>query len=219
MRCAPLTWINFRTWPVCHSLPSIRDAEGAIAVNANRKSESVKEAVGVFKTAETLQDAIDELMSSGFDRAEISLLAAEKVVEEKLGHKYQKAAELEDDTKVPRTCYVSTESIGDAEGGLIGGLMYVGAMAALGAIVASGGTLAVAIAGAAVAGGAGGLIGSALAKLVGDHHARHLQEQLDHGGLLLWVRTWDAEDEKRAVDVLKKHSGNDVHVHAFPAAA
>jgi hypothetical protein len=188
-------------------------------MTSKQPGESVREAVGVFKTAAPLQDAIDELMSSGFDRAEISLLAAEKTVEEKLGHKYRKVAELEDDVKVPRTCYVSTESIGDAEGGLIGGLMYVGAMAALGAIFASGGTLALAIAGAAAAGGAGGLIGAVLAKLVGDHHARHIQEQLDHGGLLLWVRTWNKEDEGRAVSILKKHSGVDVHVHDLPAAA
>jgi hypothetical protein len=30
---------------------------------------------------------------------------------------------------------------------------------------------------------------------IGDHHAHYLQEQMEHGGLLLWVRTWDAEEE------------------------
>lgn len=180
---------------------------------------TVREAVGMFTTADTLQEAIDDLMSSGFDRAELSLLAAEQTVEEKLGHKYKKVAELEDSTIAPRCCYVSTESIGEAEGGLIGGLLYVGAVAAAGAIVASGGTLAGAIIGAALAGGAGGLIGSVLAKLVDDHHAKHLQEHLDHGGLLLWVRTWDSQTENRAVEILRKHSGRDVHVHELRSAA
>jgi hypothetical protein len=129
--------------------------------------ETRTEAVGVFDGANSLQDAIDELLSSGFDRAEISLLASEHAVEEKLEHAYKKAAELEDDPTVPRVAYVSTESIGDAEGGLIGGLMYVGAVAAAGAVVATGGTLAGVIAVAAMTGGAGGLIGSVLAKLVG----------------------------------------------------
>lgn len=183
------------------------------------EADTVREAVGVFAEAGTLQEAIDELMSSGFDRAELSLLASEDTVEEKLGHHYEKVRDLEDDSKVPRAAYVSTESIGDAEGGLVGGLMYVGATAAAGAIVATGGTLAAGIAAAALAGGAGGLIGSALAKWVGDHHAHHLQEQLNHGGLLLWVRTWDAGDEKRAVEILARHSGRDVHVHTVPAFA
>jgi hypothetical protein len=184
-----------------------------------QEARTIREAVGVFDNPEMLQEAIDDLLSSGFDRAELSLLAGEKAVDEKLGHKYRKIAELEDDPIVPRCCYISTESTGDAEGGLIGGLMYVGATAAAGAVVMSGGTLALVIAAAALAGGVGGLFGSLLAKWVGDHHAHHLQEQLDHGGLLLWVRTWDAEREKRASEILSRHSGRDVHVHTLPVPA
>jgi len=178
-----------------------------------------REAVGYFGTADALQESIDELLSAGFDRADLSLLASEEAVDEKLGHRYEKVAELEDDIAVPRECYVSTESRGDAEGGLIGGLLYVGAVAAAGAVVASGGTLAAAITAAAIAGGTGGLIGSILAAFVEDHHARYIQEQLDHGGLLLWVRARDADHEKRAIGILKKHSGRDVHVHEIPLSA
>lgn len=101
----------------------------------------------------------------------------------------------------------------------MGGLMYVGAMAAAGAVVATGGTLALVIAAAALAGGVGGLLGSLLAKSVGDHHARYLQDELDHGGLLLWVRTWTSDDEKRASAILSRHSGRDVHIHTLPIPA
>ena len=54
---------------------------------------------------------------------------------------------------------------------------------------------------------------------IGDHHARYLQDQMDCGGLLLWVNTRDAALEKRAVEILKQHSAGDIHVHALPAAA
>ena len=77
------------------------------------------------------------------------MLASEAAVEEKLGHRYRKVRDLADDSEVPRSTYVSTEAIGDAEGALIGGLMYVGAAVGAGAIVASGGTLGAAIAGVA----------------------------------------------------------------------
>jgi hypothetical protein len=174
------------------------------------------EAVAIFDDAETLESAIDELLSSGFDRADLSLLASEHAVEEKLGHIYRKVRELEDNPSVPRTAYVSTEAIGEAEGALIGGLVYIGAVAAAGAIVASGGPIAVAIVAATMTGGAGGLIGFDLAKLVGRHHADHLQEQLRRGGLLLWVRTRDKNHEERAIGVLSKHSAHDVHTHALP---
>lgn len=174
----------------------------------------VREAVAVFPSEDALQVAIDDLESHGFDRAEISLLASERAVEEKLGHRYERVKELEDDSEAPRTCYVSKESLGAAEGSLIGGPLYVAALAGTaGAVVVSGGSLLAAIAGAAVAGGAGALIGTALAKVVGERYAHHLHEQLEHGGLLLWVRTWNAEDEKRAVEILRRHAGKDVHVH------
>ncbi len=178
-----------------------------------------REAVGVFSSPETLQDAIDELLSSGFHRAELSLLASEQAVEAKLRHRYEQVDELVDNPTVPRAAYVSTEAIGGAEGALIGGLMYVGATVAAGTIVASGGAVAAVIIAAALAGGAGGLLGSILAKWVGDHHAHYLQEQIDRGGLLLWVNTRDVSLEERAVEILKKHSGEEVHTHALPAGS
>ena len=184
-----------------------------------RKPETIREAVGIFGGATDLQDAIDELLSSGFHRAELSLLASEHTVEQKLGGHYGKISLLDDAPGVPRAAYVSTEAIGDAKGGLISGLGYVGAVAAAGAVMASGGAIAAALGAAALAGGAGGLIGSVLAKLVGDRHARHLQEHIERGGLLLWVRTWKPEDEARATEILTRHSGVQVHVHGLPIAA
>ena len=178
---------------------------------------AIREAVGIFHRNENLQGAIDELLGSGFHRAELSLLASESTVQEKLGHRYEKASVLADDPTVPRSAYVSTEAIGGAEGGLIGGLVYVGAVVAAGAVVASGGTLTAVIAAAGLAGGTGGLVGSVLAKWVGDHHAHYLRQQIDHGGQLLWVRTWNTEDEERAVEILKRHSASEVHVHALAA--
>ncbi len=101
-----------------------------------------KEVVGVFGDASSFQEAIDELLTSGFDRAEISLLAGEEAVVEKLGHKYKKIEEIEDNDEAPRADYVDAESLGEAKGALIGGLFYIGAFAAAGAILASGGALA-----------------------------------------------------------------------------
>lgn len=181
------------------------------------ENRSSREAVALFEGESDLQAAIDDLLSHGFDRAEISLLASEHAVEQKLGHTYKRVAQLEDSPETPRAAYVSTESIGDAEGALIGAPLYVAATAAIGAILISGGTLVAAIAGGAIAGGAGAVIGTVLARLVGQQHAQHVQEHLEHGGLLLWVRTWDPEDERRAVEILARHSGKDVHVHSFGA--
>jgi len=86
---------------------------------------------------------------------------------------------------------------------------------AAGAIVISGGTILAASVAATLAGGAGGVVGSMLAKWLGNNHAQYLQAQIDHGGLLLWVRTRNPKAEERAVDVLRRHSSRDVHVHTL----
>ncbi len=179
---------------------------------------TVREAVGIFHRAKDLQEAIDALLSSGFHRASLSLLASEHAVTEKLGYRYGRANTLADDESVPRSAYVSPEAVGGAEGAVIGVLMYVGAVAATGAVVASGGTLAALLAATTVAGGTGAVIGSVLANFIGTHHAHHLQEQLEHGGLLLWVRTWDEDDERRAMTILRSHGATGVHTHALPHA-
>ena len=178
-------------------------------------SVRVCEVVGVFHTADDLEAAVDELLSSGFDRAEISLLASEEAVARKLGGRFRPAAEIADDPAAPRAAFVSTEAIGDAEGGLIGGLAYLGATAGIGAVVMTGGALAAAVAAAILAGGTGGLIGSVLARWVGHHHAAFLQGQIEHGGLILWVRTWNEPDEGRAAVIIARHAADSVHAHGL----
>lgn len=78
----------------------------------NRNLSTVREAVAVFATEKDLENAIDALLVSGFSRADISLLASETAVEEKLGHRYRKVEELEDDPQAPRAAYISRESLG-----------------------------------------------------------------------------------------------------------
>jgi hypothetical protein len=177
------------------------------------ESARVCEVVGIFHTKEDLESAVEELLSSGFDRAELSLLASEAAVAEKLGGCYRSADEMADDPAVPRTAFVSIAAIGDAEGGLISGLGYLGATVAVGAVIISGGTVGATIAAAILAGGTGGLIGSALARWVGYHHAAYLNDQIDNGGLLLWVRAWNNSDEKRALAIMAKHAADNVHSH------
>jgi hypothetical protein len=185
----------------------------------DQKPDTLREAVGVFTSANDLQEAIDELQSSGFHRAELSLLASEEAVNEKLGGGFANVRAVEDDPVVSRTAYVSPEAIGDAQGGIVGGLAYAGATIAAGAVVVSGGTIVAAIVAATLVGGAGGIVGALLAKWLGHNHAHYLQTQIDHGGLLLWVRTRDTKAEERATDILTRHSSRDVHVHTLPPQA
>lgn len=178
-----------------------------------------REAVGVFHDEKSMRAAVDELLMKGFDRSAFSLMAGHRTVEQRMGHLYQKVSEIEEDPTIPRQAYAAGDSRTEAQGVVAGGLAYVGAIAAMGAVVMSGGTLAIAVTAAALALGAGGVIGAVLGKLIDRRHADYLQKQLDAGGLLLWVRTADAERERIAIEVLRRHSAEDVHAHELPATA
>ncbi len=195
--------------------PASREEDIAMGAPPAGSPDVLREAVGVFTRASDLQEAIDELLSSGFHRAELSLLAGEDAVNEKLGSRHATRRAVADDAAVPRTAYVSPEAIGDAQGGIVGGLVYAGAVIAAGAVAVSGGTIAAATVAATLMGGAGGIVGALLARWLGKNHANELQKQIDRGGLLLWVRTRDVGAEKSAADILKRHSAGDVHVNTL----
>ena len=70
-------------------------------MTTSEKGDQIREAVGVFGDADAMQKAIEDLLSSGFKHADLSLLASEETVDKKLGHKYKKVIEIEDDAAVP----------------------------------------------------------------------------------------------------------------------
>lgn len=175
-----------------------------------------REAVAVLDDVVSLEKTVDDLRAAGFAEEDISLLAGHATVESKLGHMYKRVEELEDDPEAPRTAFVSSKDFSRREGFVVSSLIYVPTLIAAGTVVASAGAVAAALAGIAVAGAS---IGTLLTHWMDQRHAEWLQEQLDRGGILLWVRTPDTAAERKALEVLTRYSAHDVHVHGVPTAA
>lgn len=173
----------------------------------------IKEAVAVFDTPDDLFAAIDAIRYAGFSRADVSVLADEETIEAKLNDAFWKAESLVDNPEAPRRAYISEEAVGAAEGALVGAPLYVGAFIALGAIAAPAMPLSAAIAAVVVGGGAGAALGGLLAARVGKRHAEYLENQIGHGGLILWVRTDTEEKGKKALEILKSLPAHDVHLN------
>ncbi len=87
----------------------------------------VREAVGIFASQQDLQAAIDDLLTSGFARCELSLRGAE--TDATAGRAPEALA---NDPATPRTDHFCTEALGDAEGSLIGGFAVLPALHRLG---------------------------------------------------------------------------------------
>ena len=189
-------------------------------MSASEKEEqvhyiNVPEAVGVFDNFDDLQAAYYDLRIVGFSRFDISMLAGQEKLEENLGKSYWRASELEDDPKAPRASFVSEEAIGELQGAIAGGFMFLGSFIAAAALLTPASTIAASIAAVAIGGSPGAVLGALLARRLGQQHKEYYQNQIEHGGILLWVRVKDKDREARAIKVLKEHSGRDVHVHGW----
>jgi hypothetical protein len=184
------------------------------AIRHQKKSViKIPEAVGVFDSFATLQAAFYDLRMAGFSRYDISLLGHEKALKEKLGDTYWRTEDLEDDPDVPRAAFVSEEAMGEMEGMVIGGVFFIPSYIAMAAAAAAGGAVAATAAAVAIVGIPAAVIGVLLARRADKHHKDYYADQIERGGILLWVRVDTKEKEQKAVKILEAHSGKDVHVH------
>jgi uncharacterized protein (TIGR02271 family) len=172
-----------------------------------------KTVVGLFDTFTHAESAVQALMSAGFRREEISIAANDARGE------YGKSltTKTTTDGKDAASGALTGAGVGAAVGGLGGlilGLVGVGALAipGIGPIIAAG-PLAAALSGAAVGAAAGGLIGGLTKLGVPEEHAHHYAEGVRRGGTLVTVKAEDAEAQ-RAADILNGKGAIDIDQRA-----
>ncbi|MEX0618329.1 MAG: hypothetical protein WDZ76_04045 [Pseudohongiellaceae bacterium] len=173
--------------------------------------EKVREAVGIFFDADTLERTIGDLKAAGFKTEEIGLLAGKDTVKEQLGHVYQEVDQTGPDA--PHMAFVARESVNNTTHAYLGSTYFIGAVAAGGAAVATagilGGAMMAALASVATAGGVGAIV----AKIISKSDADTLEEQVDEGHLLLFVRTMDETAEKKALEILARDAALDPKIY------
>ena len=175
----------------------------------------VREAVAVFHDPDRLESAIEALELAGFDRAQINVLTSRETAERKLGRPIRDLHELEDEPEIPHGNPVDRHERAEAKAALTAGLAGLGSLVAIGTVVASGGSLALLLAAAALAGGLGGGIGATLARFLEERHARAVQDAIAGGEVLLGVNLRDPEQQVRAVAFSREQGREGVDVHGI----
>jgi hypothetical protein len=177
------------------------------------KTATVREAVAVFDDPDRLENAMSDLQSNGIDRSNLSLLAHPSLSERLPA----RSRDVADDPATPRESAVTDTDI--RQGRVLGTSLAaaIAALAAAGFTVATGGVAAATVAAAAAAGGVGA-VGALLGRGIGEDQEAFLDAQLARGGVLLWVRTPDADAERRALGVLRRHSAH-VYLHDLPGSS
>lgn len=182
-------------------------------MSAETGSRKIREAVGIFNDAESLGNAIDDLLATGIDSDGLGLLASEKAVEDTLGDLYARTNTEEGTPGSPAIAFVERESLGQAGKSLGGGLFFVGTSGVMGGVVASsavlGGALLAAVGGVVAV----GVIGALVASVIHQSDAEFLQQQVDEGKLLLFVRIIDSAREQDIKRILNHYTGTDVKLY------
>lgn len=177
------------------------------------KLYTVREVAARFDDPDLFEDAVETLEVAGVDRADISMLGSRKAVEKKLGHRFRRTADLEDDSAIPQTIFANRHEIAEGKAAAIGLPVYIGGASAGLAVVASGGTLAIAALVAAAGAAAGAGFGALIADAIGHSYAARIEQQLASGGLLLWIKVRDHDQEQKIVAMLADAGGKDIHAH------
>ena len=174
----------------------------------------VREVVATVHSREELDALADRLTTSGFDRADISLMASHDAVVRKLSAVYRDPVEIAEAPDLPRRDLVTRDDVSSVSAVVFGTLVSVGALGAALPVIASGGALA-AIGAAALTGGAAA---TAIGKVIRDRiverlDAASLENDLLHGGLVVFVRARDPEREEEAMAIMRDCGARNVHVH------
>lgn len=173
--------------------------------------ETPIETVAVFWYPEHLDNAVEELALWGFSPSELSLLASERTLADRLDQHYSRISDLAGNSP----CFVPAGIRETGGPTLSDRLVSVGTTNAGDRIFASDDDLAAAIAATVKAAKNGNAFGNALVQLVGHDSSLFLLDQLTRGTVVLWVRARDSEPVPDAAQrILQKHSDRDMHAYA-----
>ncbi len=182
----------------------------------HQSDQSVREAVGIFHDIGAIHDCIDDLQSNGFDRSDITMLSRQQVVGSQSTLPINDTLQTEDSPAALRGPVIEPESMGDAQGALLGIPIYILTLTGAGISAAFGLATILLLTITALAGIVGAAIGAIFVYMLRKRQVRYYRQQLDHGGIPLWIHTKDEEHERRALKTLTQNRAHDVHLHDLP---
>lgn len=167
-------------------------------------------AYGIYQTRTDAENAVDQLLASGFRSEDISVLLQDNVGTKDFAH--------EKHTKAPEGVTAGAVA-GGAIGGTLGLLAGIGALAipGVGPLIAAGPIMAT-LAGLGSGGVVGGLIGALAGMGIPEFEAKRYEGRIKEGGLLLSVHCDNSDWVSKAKDLLKRTGAEDISSTAEASA-
>lgn len=161
-----------------------------------------KAVLGLVSERAQAEAVVADLQRAGFGTNDISALFPDKEGSRDFAH--------EKNTKAPEGA-IAGVGAGSAIGGTLGLLAGIGALAipGLGPFIAAGPILA-ALSGAAAGAAVGGIAGALVGLGIPEVEAKQYEGKIKGGNILLSVHVEDANERKRAKEILERHGAVDV---------
>ena len=173
----------------------------------------VREVAGVFRSRDVLDVAVNSLLSSGFDRADIDTVVGTEA-RRKLGGAEVAVEELPEVPAIPRQPFLAREDFVLVSSLVLAVLVFAGAAAAAWLVVGSGGEPRWAVVAAAIVGAiAAAVIGAQITRAFTRSQIRGLKAQLVTGEFVLLVRVRSPGEEATAEQILLGHGAEAVRPH------
>ena len=172
--------------------------------------------VGLFDSRSEAHSTVQQLLNSGFDREDMSLVSQDTDRQSNDGKTHPGISGS--DLSIPKddtSGALKGAGIGAALGGIGGLLAGIAGLAipVIGPIVAAGpiaAALTAALGGAGIGAATGGLIGALTDMGVPEDEAKHYQDQVGRGKTLVVVRASDDDFAERAADILESSGAEKV---------
>jgi len=176
----------------------------------------IREAVGLFNDIGAVHDCIEELQIQGFDRSDITMLSRPEVNGSKSTLPIVDTKQTEDSPTASRGPVVELDSASNAQGAILGAPIYIFTLCGAGISAAIGLSLPLLLLISGIAGIIGSAVGVFAMRIILSRQNGYYRQQLDHGGIPLWIHTRDAAHEKQAIETLTQNRARDVHLHNLP---
>ena len=158
----------------------------------------------IFENEVDAREALYNLEHKGYSREEITLLMSKKTFDEKHMHFMVK-------TKVPEGATVGA-GLGGLAGALAGALVAIGSATLTGGLgLFAAGPIVAALAGAGVGTAAGGMIGGLLGLGFSEKEARHIDEKLSNGHVVIDIVLKDHDPTELKRELEEKHNSEVIY--------
>ncbi|MEH6402820.1 MAG: hypothetical protein V7750_05560 [Sneathiella sp.] len=178
--------------------------------------QPIREAVGLFDDIGAVHDCIEELQNKGFERSDLTMLSRPEVIGSKSTLPIVDTKQTEDSQTASRGPVIEPETVGNVQGAALGAPVYIFTLCGAGISAAIGLSLPLLLLISGIAGIVGIGVGVYAMQFVLRRQNGYYRQQLDHGGIPLWIQTRDADHEKRAIETLTENRARDVHIHNLP---